>query len=101
MTMQARELSHLSRDLAVMAVILMFVSVGWAANKEKVLYSFQGGNDGDDPYAGLILDGSGNLYGTTAYGGTGSCSSGCGTVFELSPNGGGGWTETVLYSFAG
>jgi uncharacterized repeat protein (TIGR03803 family) len=43
----------------------------------------------------LIFDGSGNLYGTTAAGGT----FGEGTVFELSPNGGGGWTETVLYSF--
>jgi uncharacterized repeat protein (TIGR03803 family) len=51
------------------------------------------------------LDDAGNLYGTTSWGGTGSCTSegdfvGCGTVFELSPKAGGGWTEKVLYSFA-
>jgi uncharacterized repeat protein (TIGR03803 family) len=70
---------------------------------EQALYAFQGGNDGQYPYGGLIFDSSGNLYGTTEYGGRGACTNpngdGCGTVFELSPNGNGGWTETVLYSF--
>jgi uncharacterized repeat protein (TIGR03803 family) len=60
---------------------------------ETVLYSFQGGNDGADPNAGLIVDASGNFYGTTYDGGT----SGLGTVFELSATG----TESVLYSFKG
>ena len=59
---------------------------------ETVLYSFQGGKDGAHPYAGLLLDGGGNLYGTTSSGGTGS-----GTVFKLAPNG----VETLLYSFHG
>jgi uncharacterized repeat protein (TIGR03803 family) len=72
---------------------------------EQVLYAFQGGNDGSSPSSGLILDSSGNLYGTTENGGGGTdCSgnyAGCGTVFELSPNGSGGWTETILYSFQG
>ena len=54
-----------------------------------------GGGDGQNPSAGLIFDGAGNLYGTTLNGGT----FGGGTAFELSPNGAGGWTETVLYSF--
>jgi uncharacterized repeat protein (TIGR03803 family) len=69
-------------------------SGGWT---ETVLYSFNPGNgtDGASPYAGLIFDAQGNLYGTTVAGGT----YGAGTVFELSPNGSGGWTETVLYSF--
>ncbi len=62
---------------------------------ETVLYSFGSGGDGQNPYAGLIFDTSGNLYGTTLNGGT----YGGGTAFELSPNGAGGWTETVLYSF--
>ena len=69
---------------------------------ETVLHSFDNnGTDGYGPEAGVILDTSGNLYGTTVYGGafTSACSgSSCGTVFELSP-GGQGWTETVLHSF--
>ena len=61
---------------------------------EKVLYSFGGFPDGQDPEPGLIFDSAGNLYGTTVSGG----SAGLGTVFELSPNRG-NWAETLLYSF--
>jgi hypothetical protein len=71
---------------------------------EQVLYAFQGGSDGSSPSSGLIFDSSGNLYGTTAEGGGGACTNGfagCGTVFELSPNGSGGWMESMLYSFQG
>ena len=57
----------------------------------KVLYNFHGGTDGGQPIAKLTLDKSGNLYGTTTYGGY-PC--GCGTVFELTPSG-----EKVLYAF--
>jgi uncharacterized repeat protein (TIGR03803 family) len=64
------------------------------AGKETVLYSFSGtGSDGANPSAGVIRDASGNLYGTTLYGGT----SGEGTVFKLSKTG----KETVLYNFCG
>ena len=63
---------------------------------EKVLYNF-GGTDGDQPAAGLVFDAAGNLYGTTYVGGT----SDKGTVFELTPAGGGTWTEKVLYNFNG
>jgi uncharacterized repeat protein (TIGR03803 family) len=63
---------------------------------ETVLHSFGNGNDGRSPRANLIFDASGNLYGTT-FGGGGS--GGNGTVFELSPNGDGTWSENVLYSF--
>ena len=65
---------------------------GWT---EKVLYSFSNGTDGGNPQSGLILDGTGNLYGTTYVGG----SYGYGTAFELTPGAGGSWTEKVLYSF--
>jgi uncharacterized repeat protein (TIGR03803 family) len=75
-------------------------SGGWT---ETTLYSFQGGSDGSYPFAGLIFDKAGNLYSRTAGGGGGAnCGSlGCGTVFELSPSGSGGWTETILYIFQG
>ena len=75
---------------------------------ETVLYVFKGNasQDGASPAGGLVMDSAGNLYGTTAYGGTGNCVllgtlMGCGTVFEISPpkQKGGKWTETVLYSF--
>jgi len=64
---------------------------------ETVLYSFTGGADGANPRAHLTRDIAGNLYGTTYYGGSGSCVQGCGVVFKLDKNG----NETVLYSFTG
>ena len=65
----------------------------------KVLYAFQGGNDGAYPQAGLIRDASGNLYGTTrSGGGSNACGDyGCGTIFRLASDG----TETVLHAFSG
>jgi uncharacterized repeat protein (TIGR03803 family) len=66
---------------------------GW---KQRVLYTFQGLSDGQNPVGGVVLDPAGNLYGTTFDGGV----NGGGTVYELSPSGG-GWTFTVLYSFSG
>jgi uncharacterized repeat protein (TIGR03803 family) len=68
-----------------------------AGYAERVLYGFEGGADGNDPAASLIMDASGNLYGTTS--GVGS-SGVFGTVFKLTPNGSGGYTESVLHSFA-
>jgi len=63
---------------------------------EKVLRSFNdNGKDGHDPWAGVVRDAAGNLYGTTSAGGA----SGCGTVFRLAPGAGGKWTEKVLHSF--
>ena len=65
-----------------------------AAGKYSVIYSFQGSpTDGSGPYAGVTLDSSGNLYGTTEVGG----SVGLGTVYKISATG----QETVLHSFTG
>jgi uncharacterized repeat protein (TIGR03803 family) len=72
------------------------------ASKESVLYRFNGGKDGAAPYASMIADTHGSLFGTTSLGGgSANCASGCGTVFELSPHVDGSWSETVVHSFAG
>ncbi len=63
---------------------------------ESLLWNFGNGTDGSQPQAGLIMDKTGNLYGTTFSGGSDSM----GTVFELR-SAGGGFTESVLFSFDG
>jgi len=76
-------------------------ATGW---KQTVLYSFNpNGIDGFGATGGLVFDASGNLYGTTEFGGTGNCTNGfgCGTVFELSPSASGAWTETIVHDFQG
>jgi len=62
---------------------------------EQVLYSFKAGQDGNSSISNLVSDSAGNLYGTTSEGGLGS-----GTIFQLTPNQSGGWTETVPHLFA-
>jgi len=63
---------------------------------EEVLDRFDPGESGAaEPLAGVIFDGTGNLFGTTAGGGD----SGSGTIFELAPSSGGKWTELVLHHF--
>ena len=67
--------------------------------KETVIHTFHN-TDGANAYGGdLIFDNAGNIYGTTYHGGTGTCPGGCGVVYELTPAGGGNWTQTVLYNF--
>jgi uncharacterized repeat protein (TIGR03803 family) len=81
--------------LAVLSVLLLIVP-SQAQLNGAVLYSFTSSPDGANPLSRLTSDGAGDFYGTTALGGLGF-----GTVFELSPNGNGGWNEIVLYSFTG
>jgi uncharacterized repeat protein (TIGR03803 family) len=85
------------------AFVLKHVSGGgW---KERVLYSFCSAgfplcDDGLRPYAGVVLDGRGNLYGTTTQGGGNTCGeTTCGTIFKLAPTHDGHWRHTVLYAF--
>jgi uncharacterized repeat protein (TIGR03803 family) len=70
------------------------------AGKLTVLHSFAGyPKDGETPYAGLVMDTAGNLYGTTELGGSYGCfgTYGCGAIFRVNKAG----KETVLYSFTG
>ncbi len=82
------------RVLLSASALALFASLTFAhASTFKVLYAFNGENDGCYPDAGVILDGTGNIYGTT---GGGNCFvNGYGSVFKLAPDG----TESVLYGF--
>ncbi len=55
---------------------------GWAFTS---LHDFTGGSDGGYPYSNLVFDANGNLYGTASVGGAGSCTNGCGVLFEITP----------------
>jgi len=86
------------------AVVVLSCGFVFGQAQYKVLWSFAGApNDGNAPEGSLVLDRAGNLYGTSFTGGSSTASLcfpyGCGTVFELSPNQDGTWTEVVLYSF--
>ena len=89
--------------MIVIILTLVLTPSALAVSKYKTLHKFTGGKDGGAPYASLIFDQAGNLYGTTTFGGNLSCNSGygCGVVFTLTPNSDGSWTESVLYSFTG
>jgi uncharacterized repeat protein (TIGR03803 family) len=78
------------------AQFLIFTAIAFGSTKHMVLHSFAGTPDGSQSVAPLVADKSGNLYGTTWFGG--EYSLGC--VFELSRTQS-GWQETVLHSFTG
>ncbi len=73
---------------------------------ERILHTFGARNpDGRNPVANVLVDGHGNIYGTTVWGGGTSCpfgsyDLGCGVVYELTPDGS-GYTEKLLYRFRG
>jgi len=75
---------------------------GSDGGKDQLPYSFcRGGSpcpDGMWPLDGVVLDGSGNVYGTTTRGGN-ACYGGCGTVFKLTRDPHGRWAHSVLYGF--
>jgi uncharacterized repeat protein (TIGR03803 family) len=80
--------------LAVLSTLLLSRAHPAQAQTETILHRFTGGSGGAEAMGQLTPDGAGNFYGTTNIGGLGY-----GTVFKLSPDGSGGWTETVLHSF--
>lgn len=81
-------------------VVFEFSPSGAGGYSYNVIHTFVG-TDGFLPNGQMVFDSAGNLYGATAVGGNlhGCDGSGCGTVFELSPQSGGGWNESVLYRF--
>ncbi|HZQ23066.1 MAG TPA: choice-of-anchor tandem repeat GloVer-containing protein [Terriglobales bacterium] len=78
----------------IVGLLAVVANISWAVT-ETTLYNFTGGQDGGDPKGDLIADAAGNLYGVTVFGGT----TGNGTVYEISPDGTGNWTEKVLHNF--
>ena len=82
--------------LAAFAAMAMLASGARAASTTDVIYSFAGDADGEYTDTDLVIDGAGNLYGTSVLGGD----FGGGTVFQLTPSGD-SWIHTVLYSFSG
>jgi uncharacterized repeat protein (TIGR03803 family) len=93
----------LLRPLWLALAMTAIMATGAVAQTFKVLHNFGGPGDGWSPFAGLVASADGQLYGVTIYGAVGSpCPlSECGTVFKLSPNRDGSWTETLLYQFTG
>jgi uncharacterized repeat protein (TIGR03803 family) len=94
-----------ARAVTILSLTLILVTNTLAASKARILHTFQGGDDGANPWASLLLDNrTGTLYGTTEDGGNQLCQNsfdtGCGTIFSLSPSAE-GWKETVLYRFQG
>lgn len=85
--------SRLGPMAAVMAALFVCIPVLCSGQTETIIYNFQGDPDGAVPSAHLIRDSSGNLYGTTAYGGA----NGYGSVFKIDNKG----NKTTLHSFAG
>jgi len=101
--MNYRKFSGAASAAPLIVITILILAFGaWAQGTYKTLHKFNG-KDGDSPSGRLIFDTAGNLYGTTNIGGKYSgCYFGtCGTVFELSPNAGGTWTEQVLHNFDG
>jgi hypothetical protein len=91
--------------MAVIGMSLVAAAVP-ALAQFRTLYAFKGGVDGVMPTDRLVQDSSGNLYGTTLYGGEGNdahsgCQDLCGTVFELSRLSNGDWQKMTLYGFTG
>jgi uncharacterized repeat protein (TIGR03803 family) len=89
----ARPLVRVQVMLAIMFAVVVAATQSAQAQTFTVLYTFKGSPDGANPYAGVILDEAGNLYGTTYWGGA----SYFGTAFKLDKSG----KEKVLYSFVG
>lgn len=79
--------------LGIFAAVALLAGAAFAASTTKVIYSFAGNDDGEYTDTDLVMDNTGNIYGTSVQGGL----HGSGTVFQVTTEG----VHTVLYSFTG
>src|SRR6202051_1354175 len=91
--MQNRRSQSGNRLLGIFAVFMLLAGGAWAASTTKVIYSFAGDADGEYTDTDLVMDNSGNIYGSSVQGGL----YGSGTVFRVTTAG----VHSVLYSFTG
>jgi uncharacterized repeat protein (TIGR03803 family) len=94
--MRPKHVLSLCTPLAFLSLGLALVNGAWATPKYKVLHSFGSGKDGLILFGSPTRDPKGNLYGTTNGGGA----YGHGTVYQLTPNASGKWTERILHEFS-
>ncbi len=93
---------RLNRAFLYVAFAGILCAAALGQSNYKVIHSFSGyPDDGDGPSSTVVFDRVGNMYGATPGGGnqTGCGDLGCGIIYELSPDGQGNWTETILYNF--
>jgi uncharacterized repeat protein (TIGR03803 family) len=102
--MPRKKFSHASTlVLAAIASTMLTAGTLATAQTEQILHVFKGASIAGGsayPNGGLIADAAGNLFGTTAADSNSCSGGGCGTVFELSPTGTGGYTQKVLHVFS-
>ena len=83
----------------ILAVAMSAAAYAHAVDKQTLIYNFGKNSGGYAPAGTLVMDAAGNFYGAASEGGLGTeC---CGTIFELSPKTGGGYSYSVLYTFSG
>jgi hypothetical protein len=87
-----------TRDGGHSGVVFELTSGTGGSWTEKLLHIFSG-KDGGNPDSGLVFDGEGNLYGQTHTGGCSNGQIGCSLVYQLTPQAGGPWKESVLHRF--
>jgi len=91
--------------LSLLCLLILVAAHSAVAQTFTVIHQFTGGADGANPQDGLVMDGAGNLYGVTEFGGnvsscvSGSQASGCGVVFKMKHSGS-SWTLSPLHTFA-
>ena len=91
-----RTLRATGRFLSLAALAACLTAATALAQTETILYDFTGDSNGASPSGRLLPDGHGNYYGVTS-----DTSTTYGTVYEMSPASGGGWTLTTIYTFQG
>ncbi len=106
----SKRVNAIRLSATLFAILITATSAIFALSNEQVIHRFKGSHtDGYRPFASLVADARGHLYGTTFQGGDGPAlcwqrlGFGCGTVFEMIPptSSGGSWSEVLLHSFQG